>query len=436
MATELLTNPDFSQPGDDGLPAGWERWGPTHDTALLTIRHEPPGVRLEAPSRHYAVGGVRQTVTRLVAGQAYRLSAEAELDGPVFEYHTLTLRIWWLQGTKPLHPAGMLARGPYLDGRRVTFDDVLVAPPDCDAAWVEIEVKWPRGMSVVFRQVSLQPAAAPPARKVRLASAYLRPKGPTTADNLQQLRAVIEEAGAVGADALCLGEAVTSCNTGRSSVECAEPIPGPSTEFFGAAARDNNLWLVVGLTELDDGVVYNTAALLDRQGQLHGTYRKVHLPREEWRAGVTPAAEWPVFETEFGCVGIQICYDWFFAEATAALAHNGAEVVFAPTWGNTRPDQDGVAHGETVFRVRARDNGVVMVPSVYDGRSLVIDRVGRILAAAEGEQTLCWADYDLAERETLNFVGHWRSIGPRDRMPWAYGDLFAGRHDCPDPPEA
>ena len=163
--------------------------------------------------------------------------------------------------------------------------------------------------------------------------------------------------------------------------------------------------------------------LIDRQGRVAGTYRKTHLPREEWKEGVRPGSEYPVFDTDFGRVAIQICYDWFFPEPTAIFARKGAEVILSPTWGNTLPDDDGMVDGETVFRVRARDNGVYMVPSVYDGSSLVIDPMGRILASNAGKTGVFWAEVDLNKRECLDWVGYWRSIGPRDRMPETYGPL-------------
>jgi predicted amidohydrolase len=120
---------------------------------------------------------------------------------------------------------------------------------------------------------------------------------------------------------------------------------------------------------------------------------------------------------------MMICYDWFFPEAAAQFALQGAEILFAPTWGNTRPDEGGRVDGETTFRVRARDNGLFLVPSVYSGSSMVIGPLGRILAASKGKQGLVWCEVDLAAREPLPWVGHWRSIGPRHRMPHTYGRL-------------
>jgi predicted amidohydrolase len=176
--------------------------------------------------------------------------------------------------------------------------------------------------------------------------------------------------------------------------------------------------------ERDGPRLYNTAVLLNRAGRLAGAYRKVHLPREEWQEGVSPGHEYPVFETDFGTIAIQVCYDVFFPEPEAIFAQRGAEILFAPTWGDTAPDSDGTARGETVFRVRARDNGVYLVPSVYDGNSLVIDPMGRILASSQGRTGVFWAEVDLDRREPLWWVGHWRSIGPRHRMPDTYAPLL------------
>lgn len=122
-------------------------------------------------------------------------------------------------------------------------------------------------------------------------------------------------------------------------------------------------------------------------------------------------------------IAIQICYDWFFPEPAALFAMKGAEIILAPTWGDTLPDVQGKVNGETTFRVRARDNGVYMVPSVYDGSSLVIDPMGRILASNAGRPGIFCAEVDLNNRECLDWVGCWRSVGPRDRMPETYGPL-------------
>lgn len=182
-------------------------------------------------------------------------------------------------------------------------------------------------------------------------------------------------------------------------------------------ASKNHLWVVAGLSERVGDVAYNTVALINRQHNLACTYREVHLSREEWKEGVRPGDECPVFDTGFGCVGMQTCCDGFFPQSTAIPPGKGAEVIVASTWGDTLPDADGKVSGETVFRARARDNGVYLASAVYDGNSLVIDPMDRILALDAGKTGVFWAEVDLSKRECLDWVGYWRSIGPRDRVP-------------------
>jgi predicted amidohydrolase len=270
----------------------------------------------------------------------------------------------------------------------------------------------------------MRPTSTPPPRKVKVGTVYLRPRRSSQENNLKLFCEQIDAAGKIGLDIVCLGEVITIVGTSATVKDCAEPVPGPATRRLGDAARSNNIWVVAGLTELDGNTIYNTAVLLNREGQLAGKYRKVHLPREEWKKGVTPGHSYPVFRTDFGTIAIQICYDWFFPEPETIFALKGAEIIFAPTWGNTLPDEAGRVNGESVFRVRARDNGVYMVPSVYDGGSMVIDPMGRILASNKGKQGVFWAEIDLAERESLRWVGYWRSIGPRHRMSDTYAPLL------------
>jgi predicted amidohydrolase len=271
--------------------------------------------------------------------------------------------------------------------------------------------------------VSVCRTSPPAPRKVKIGTVYLRPKQSTPEKNLDLFRQQIDESGRLKLDIVCLGEVITQVGTAKNVAELAEPIPGPASERLGQAAKTNGLWVVAGLIERDGQTIYNTAVLLDRAGKLAGTYRKVHLPREEWLKGITPGGEYPVFKTDFGTIAIQICYDWFFPEVDTIFGLKGAEIVFAPTWGDTLPDKDGCVAGETVFRVRARDNGIYLVPSVYDGSSMIIDPMGRILVSNKGREGVFWHEVDLNQREPLWWVGHWRSITPRDRMPASYGPL-------------
>jgi len=430
-ADELVQNSDF-RAREQEVPDHWLAWTPDCAAAACTVRSTPDGLLIDAPGRAYAVGGVWQDIQGIEPGRAYAVEVTCRANNIPSVYRSVLVRLNWMREAKMLHPAGMLVRGPIsnpTDGK-LTFRDVLVAPKEADRVRLSLEVKWPCGGSVCFERVSLRPTEPAAVRNVKIGTVYLRPRNSTPEKNLDLFCDQIDAAGKLKLDIVCLPEAITMVGTSKTGVQCAESIPGPSTKRLGEAAKRNRLWVVAGLYERDGESIYNTAVLLDREGRLAGKYRKVHLPREEWKKGITPGHEYPVFKTDFGTIAIQICYDWFFAEPEQLFAFQRAEVLFAPTWGNTLPDEEGRAQGETVFRVRARDNGLYLVPSVYSGNSLIIDPMGRILANSQGANGVFWCEVDLNRRERLPWVGHWRSIGPRDRMPSTYGPLMK---DPPNP---
>ena len=130
-----------------------------------------------------------------------------------------------------------------------------------------------------------------------------------------------------------------------------ESIPGPTTERL-VLARQLHSYVVAGLYEKEGVVLYNTAVLLGRDGKLVGKYRKTHLPREEWEAGITPGNDYPVFDTDFGKVGLMICWDVQFPEPCRAMGAKGADLVLLPIWGGN----------ETLAKARAIENHLFWSP--------------------------------------------------------------------------
>jgi predicted amidohydrolase len=428
--TNLIVNPTFSK-WSDSTPSGWTVRQPLMSEAACTIRPAKDGVLIEAPDRPFAVGGLQQTIGGIQASQSYAVEVTGQISNADHPWQMLLVCVTFTRQGRAIHPAGWLIAGPELHRQDESakdwtfrFSDTVVADDGADGAELTLAVKWPQGAKVVWQSVTIRPTEPVPPRKVKVGTVYLRPRNSTPEKNLDLFCAKLDEAGRLGLDIVCLGEAITLVGTNKTAAEVLEPIPGPSTQRLGEAARRNHLWVVAGLYERDGQTAYNTAVLINREGQLAGKYRKVHLPREEWIQGLTPGFDYPVFDTDFGKVAIQICYDWFFPEVATIWRLKGAEIVFAPTWGNTLPDEDGRANGETVFRVRARDAGIYLVPSVYDGNSMIIDPMGRILASNQGKEALVWAEIDLNRREQLPWVGWWRSIGPRHRVIPSYGPLL------------
>jgi len=147
-------------------------------------------------------------------------------------------------------------------------------------------------------------------------------------DACRQFAPLVEEAAHRKAGLVVLGETLTCAGAGSNSADCAEPIPGPSTDYFGELAKKDQLHIVAGLIERDRHQLFNVAVLIAPDGKLIGKYRKVCLPDGEYDKGMSPGTDYPVFETRLGKIGMMICYDGFFPE----VARENGEPSASPKW--------------------------------------------------------------------------------------------------------
>ena len=152
-------------------------------------------------------------------------------------------------------------------------------------------------------------------------------------DKCRLFAPLIADAARHKADLVVLPETLTYYGLGKTYPECAEPVPGPSTAYFGDLAKQHDLYIVAALIERDRHLIYNVAVLIAPNGRVAGKYRKVALPRGEVEKGVAPGHDYPVFQTRFGKVGMMVCYDGFFPEVARELSNGGAEVIAWPVWG-------------------------------------------------------------------------------------------------------
>jgi len=253
---------------------------------------------------------------------------------------------------------------------------------------------------VWWDDITFEEIPAPPSRRITVASVNFRPSGAASAaENVRRFLEVVEKTVPRNADLILLPEGITVVGTGKSYAETAEPVPGPTTEMLAEAARNRNAYIVAGIYERDGIAMYNTAVLIDRTGRLAGKYRKVYLPREELEGGLTPGIEYPVFQTDFGRVGMMICWDVQYADPARALALRGAEVLLLPIWGGN----------ETLAKARAIENQVFLVASGYDYPTHIIDPNGEIIARAPEQGAAAVATIDLNRRYVDEWLGHMRT---------------------------
>jgi N-carbamoylputrescine amidase len=203
-----------------------------------------------------------------------------------------------------------------------------------------------------------------------------------------------------GADLLAFSELCATkwfpARMKQSSFELAETIPGPTTETMSRFAVDNAVVVVLPIFEKGGkGKYYNSAAVIDADGSLVGTYRKVHIPNvigwHEKFYFLPGDLGFPVFNTRAGKIGVQISWDVYFPEGSRILALNGAELVVVPT-SNAHMNYErwermiaGNALANGIFILRVNRIGREEKQSFY-GKSFCMNPHGELLHKPAGSR--------------------------------------------------
>jgi beta-ureidopropionase len=218
--------------------------------------------------------------------------------------------------------------------------------------------------------------------------------------------------------------------------DLTEPIPdGPTIKLMQDLARQHHMALVVPIYEFEqEGVYYNTAAVIDNTGKYLGKYRKTHIPHVApgfWEKFYFRPGNlgYPIFDLGFVKIGVYICYDRHFPEGARALGLNGAEIVFNPSatvaglseylWKLEQPAH-AVANGYFIGAINRVGTEAPWNIGQFYGTSYFCNPRGKIIAeASRDKDEVLIADLDLDQikevRQTWQFF--------RDRRPDAYGDL-------------
>lgn len=415
------------------VPAAWELWSPRPALAAegtLGQRDGAPVLSI-ATGRFESVGKWRTLVRNIEGGKYYHFEVQHQSEGVTSEATSVLVILTWFRT-----PEGKSLQRDYVlpldePGAWRTDARTLQAPADARFVCVELGLRWAPGGRVYWKNPSLTETAPPAPRKVRVATTRILPDIPTAtvASNTALMLKMFDEVGPEKPDVVLFSENLATRFVTRPLAEKAQPIPGPLTDALAAKAKRYRTYVIATLLETDGPLYHNTAVLIDRDGRLVGKYRKVHLTMGETDSGLTPGSEYPVFDTDFGRIGIMTCWDNWFDESARALRLAGAEVLFLPLAGDGVP-----AHWEHVWKARTLDNGVWLVSSstVTDSPSRILNPHGDVLAEATGKFAHATAELDLNQEWRVRYmsvgpgVGEPASLLVKERRPDTYAPLRQG----------
>lgn len=327
-------------------------WASHPKAAPLTERSADDVFETRANGTGTCAGGWQFEYAGVQAGKTYALSVEAEPSEGLEVRDALLCAAHWAtlnpdRSESGAAPWDYLLPAPVGPGR-LRFARVVRAPAGASALTLRCTFRWAREGRAVWRapSVVLTEDAGGPARPVRVAvvtgHARARPAPmPDTQANVAFYGGLCEAAAeAVRPDLIVLPEIALQWGVRGHAVDLAVSAPGPETEAFSRVAKAHRTRIVLGLFEREGDAVYNSAILIGPDGGVDGRYRKVHLAvGGEAESGILPGDAFPVFETEVGRVGCNICMDSSAAESSRAVGLGGADFLVLPIMGDHRADR-------------------------------------------------------------------------------------------------
>lgn len=233
-------------------------------------------------------------------------------------------------------------------------------------------------------------------------------------ETMKKAERMVYEAAQNGADFVCLPE-MWNCPYTRHYFKLYAGLGHESVVAEMIRwARENNIYLVGGsISETEDGKIYNTCFVFDREGKVIAKHRKVHLfdvdlPNLRFKESdiFSRGNEITLFDTEYGKMGAAVCFDIRFPELFRSMTMRGAKMIFVPAQFGTNT---GSKHWELMLRARAMDNEIFVAGAScarYEGfkyecwgHSTVVDPMGMVISTCDEKEQIIYADIDLTKVE-------------------------------------
>ncbi|MEP7323948.1 MAG: carbon-nitrogen hydrolase family protein [Saprospiraceae bacterium] len=422
FSKNLVQNPGFEAQGQS--PQYWTITGPVSTMQPSTsvdgnYKYEG-SASLKMESTNINCHGRAVQLVDVEGGVTYLFSAQFMTKNVSSIDKSVMIRIKWLKGNQNLGYHYIYEIESEANGWSQASNKIK-ALPLATSAEISLEFRWTTGV-IWWDNISMENCPELSPRKTNVGTVYFRPPGPTVEKNIALMGDLLDQAGKAHCQIICLPEGWTTSNTGIGMQKNeVNTIDGSASRMLSQKAKQYGMYIVSGLYTWTGDTLHNIAALYDRQGIIQSIYKKVHLPDSEAESGAVPGNSLPVFNTDFGKIGILICWDYAFPEVSRALALKGAEILFCPIAGDVR----GTDIYKIISRSRAVDNGVYFVNSIFDGHSMIINPAGDILQESGTQGTLLMATIDLNFSPSWDWIGNegrgdWKGVWRKDRRP----DIF------------
>ena len=312
-----------------------------------------------------------------------------------------------------------------MDKEKAKKKCVFTVPKECTHIGIELGLKG-RGY-VKWSEPELKECTPIKERRVKIAATRLN-AADTIRASMENIEKVVDKAGAQKVDIIVMSEVINDLGCGLSIEETAQTTDGEYCALMRKKAQQYNTYIVMNFHEKDECGYYNTSLLIDREGNIAGKYRKTHISFNECEHNIVPGDEFPVFETDFGKVGMLICWDMYFPEPARIMALKGVELILVSTV------------GDPAFRhiSRAMENGVYVAVSGSQYHNLndchikpskIIAPDGKILAQTDEVGSAAVAEVDLSDKKQMYWLSTAASfsipgnIYKNERRPELYNEI-------------
>ena len=312
-------------------------------------------------------------------GYNYKINYELETENPMAR-----VMFGWYKGKEAL-----------VKGYLEFSGEEILCPPEAEYLKITFRFNSFRKEKGKIMALTGECAGEYKPRKVRLAAVAIphiyfpesQPVEYNLGETLKQIDRLCERE---KTDLIVLTETFYTRKTLEEPHLIALPADSRPIKVICEKAKEYNTYIALSFLENEDGYIYNSGFLIDRNGKLAGKCHKCHLTMGEYECGYAPGKEIKVFDTDFGKVGIAICWDIFFPEHIRAMQKQGVEVIINSTAG----------YSETRIAERCRETGAFIVTATSAGYQMsgIFNPYGEKIADASAEFGIVCKEVDLNEK--------------------------------------